>query len=152
MRIERAVIEDVPAILALQKLAYRIEAEIYDDHSIQPLLQTIEDLIGEFQSLTFFKAVQGDSLVASVRTRVKGDTCHVGKLIVHPAFENRGIGSALLAFIESHHDTAQRFELFTGHRSLRNLHLYEKFGYREFRREKAGDRLTMIFLEKRRAT
>ena len=49
MKIERAVIEDAPGIMALQKLAYRSEAQIYNDFSIQPLMQTMEDLKGEFQ-------------------------------------------------------------------------------------------------------
>ena len=41
MEIEPAMIEDAAEILALQKLAYRSEAEIYNDFSIQPLLQTL---------------------------------------------------------------------------------------------------------------
>ncbi|MGA2400382.1 MAG: GNAT family N-acetyltransferase [Syntrophobacteraceae bacterium] len=150
MEIERAMIEDAPRILALQKLAYRSEAEIYNDFSIQPLLQTLEDLKGEFQSHNVFKVMQGNDLVGSVRTLVKGDTCYAGKLIVHPAHQNQGIGHALLAYIESHNNMVKRFELFTGHRSARNLYLYEKLGYREYKREKADDRLILIFLEKQR--
>jgi GNAT superfamily N-acetyltransferase len=148
MKIERAVIEDAPAVLALQKLAYRSEAEIYDDFSIQPLLQTLEDIKGEFQSHNVFKVVHGDKLVGSVRTLVKGDTCYVGKLIVHPAYQNQGIGYALLSYIESRNNSVKRFELFTGHRSARNLYLYGKLGYREYKLEKASDHLTLVFLEK----
>jgi len=148
MKIERAAVQDAPEILALQKLAYLSEAEIYNDFSIQPLLQTLEDLKSEFQSHDVFKVMQGNNLVGSVRTRVKGDTCHVGKLIVHPAYQNQGIGRALMSYIEHHNNMVKRFELFTGHRSVRNLYLYEKLGYREYKREKAGDHLTLIFLEK----
>jgi hypothetical protein len=54
----------------------------------------------------------------------------------------------LLAGIEATFPAAKRFELATGHRSERNLHLYAKLGYREFRREKISPRLTMVFLEK----
>ncbi|MGC9965828.1 MAG: GNAT family N-acetyltransferase [Syntrophobacteraceae bacterium] len=148
MKIERAVIEDAPGIMALQKLAYRSEAQIYNDFSIQPLMQTLEDLKGEFQSHDVFKAIRGKNLVGSVRTRVSGGTCYVGKLIVHPEYRNQGIGSALMAHIESHNSAVKRFELFTGHLSARNLYLYEKLGYRVYKREKAGDHLTLIFLEK----
>jgi len=79
---------------------------------------------------------------------VKGDTCYVGKLIVHPAYQNRGIGYALLTHVESLAGVARRFELFTGHRSERNLHLYQKLGYREFKRETVHHRLTLVFMEK----
>ena len=149
MKIEPATIEDAARILALQKLAYRSEAEIYNDFSIQPLIQTLEELEGEFRSHTVFKAIQEGSLVGSVRTTVKGDTCYVGKLIVHPAFENRGIGQALLTRAESHAGMIRRFELFTGYRSERNLYLYRKLGYREYKRERVNDNLILIFMEKR---
>ena len=148
MKIQRAVIEDAPEILALQKLAYRSEAEIYSDFSIQPLRQTLDDLKDEFQIYDIFKALQGNNLVASVRTLVKGESCYVGKLMVNPAYQNQGIGYALMSYIEPHNNTVKRFELFTGHRSVRNLRLYQKLGYREYRREKMSDLLTFIFLEK----
>lgn len=148
MKIEPALIEDAPAILALQKLAYLSEAQIYDDFSIQPLMQSLEDLKGEFESHDVFKAIRGNDLVGSVRTRVSGGTCYVGKLIVHPAYRNQGIGFALMNHVERHNNAAGRFELFTGHNSAKNLYLYQKLGYREYRREKVTDRLTLIFLEK----
>ena len=46
MRIEQATTNDAAEILALQKLAYVSEAEIYDDFGIQPLTQTVETLSG----------------------------------------------------------------------------------------------------------
>jgi hypothetical protein len=42
----------------------------------------------------------------------------------------------------------KRFELFTGHRSERNIYLYEKNGYHEFRREQASKNIIMLFMEK----
>ncbi len=41
MEIERAIISDAEEILSLQKLAYRSEAEIYNDFNIPPLVQTL---------------------------------------------------------------------------------------------------------------
>jgi GNAT superfamily N-acetyltransferase len=148
MKIEPATIEDAADILALQKLAYWSEAEIYNDFTIQPLMQTLEELEREFQTHIVFKATEEDNLVGSVRTTVKGETCCVGKLIVHPARQNRGIGHALLTHIESQAAAARRFELFTGHRSVRNLYLYQKLGYREFKREAAHQGLIFVFMEK----
>jgi hypothetical protein len=43
---------------------------------------------------------------------------------------------------------ASRYELFTGHKSKRNLYLYKKLGYCEFRREKVSENLSLVFLEK----
>jgi hypothetical protein len=50
--------------------------------------------------------------------------------------------------IEQHFKYANRYELFTGHKSTRNLHLYQKPGYNEFKRLPINDSLTMVFLKK----
>lgn len=149
MRIELAKIEDAPEILALQKLAYRSEAEIYNDFSIPPLTQTLEELLGEFKTHTVFKASLNNDLVGSVRTQVKGNTCYVGRLIIHPRIQNQGMGSLMMAYIEQYHAGVDRFELFTGHRSVRNLYLYRKLGYKEFKRERINESLLFVFMEKR---
>ncbi len=44
MFIKIANISDLEEILKLQKLAYKSEAEIYNDYSIPPLLQTIDEI------------------------------------------------------------------------------------------------------------
>jgi ribosomal protein S18 acetylase RimI-like enzyme len=148
IRIERATRADAAQVLALQKLAYLSEAAIYDDPHIPPLTQTLEETLVEFEDWVVLKALEGDSLVGSVRGRLAGETCHIGKLIVHPDFQNRGIGSRLMAEIEAAFDQAQRFELFTGHLSQKALYLYQKLGYRPFRQQPVTDRLSLIFLEK----
>ncbi len=148
MNIEQATTNDADEILALQKLAYVSEAEIYDDFGIQPLTQTLNDLAREFATHTVFKAVRDGRIVGSVRTLLDGGTCHVGKLIVHPEAQNQGIGSILMRHLEDYYREAVRFELFTGHKSLRNLHLYEKLGYREFKRVQVNDHLWLVYMEK----
>ena len=50
--------------------------------------------------------------------------------------------------IEVCFNRAGRFELFTGHKSERNLHLYRKLGYRVFRNEKISEKLTILYMEK----
>jgi len=148
MGIERAGAGDAAEILALQKLAYRSEAEIYNDFSIQPLTQTMEEIGAEFGRMLFLKALDGGRIVGSVRAREEQGTCFVGKLIVHPEFQNRGLGTKLMHEIEGRFGGARRFELFTGHRSERNLHLYRGLGYRVFRERKVSGALTLLFLEK----
>ena len=148
MTIKRAVVEEAGEILELQKFAYQSEARIYNDYSIPPLLQTAEEIEAEFQSHLFLEALVDKRIVGSVRACLDHGTCKIGKLIVHPDFQNRGIGTKLMAEIERRFIKAERFELFTGHRSERNLHLYRKLGYRIFKREKISDLLTLVYLEK----
>jgi GNAT superfamily N-acetyltransferase len=148
MTIEQATAEDAAEILALQRLAYVSEAEIYGDFSIQPLTQTQENLLREFETHTIFKAEQDRKIVGSVRTLLKEGTCHVGKLIVHPEEQNQGIGSTLMRHLEDFNPDADRFELFTGDKSLCNLYLYAKLGYREFKRERLNGQLWLVYMDK----
>jgi ribosomal protein S18 acetylase RimI-like enzyme len=149
MRIERAGIEDAGAILDLQKLAYGSEAAIYGQHAVPPLTQSLEGMVVDLRERVVLKAVLDDRIVGSVRARMEQGTCSIGRLIVHPDVQNQGIGTRLMGEIEALHDQAGRFELFTGHRSERNLYLYRKLGYKEFKRERITDALTLVFLEKR---
>ena len=143
-----ATFEDAIEILALQKLAYLSEAQIYNDWTLPPLLQTLEEIQGEFNTHLFLKAVNKNSIIGSVRTHILGDTCYIGKLIVHPNWQNQGLGTRLIAEIEIMNQDAIRFELFTGSHSIRNLGLYHKLGYREFRRERLSKKVELVYLEK----
>jgi ribosomal protein S18 acetylase RimI-like enzyme len=148
MKIIKAGIEDAASILELQKLAYLSEAEIYDDFSIPPLVQTSEEIKKEFGEKTVLKAIIDNRLVGSVRAREQDGTCHIDRLIVHPKYQDNGIGKRLMAEIETVFPSAKRFELFTGHKSERNLYLYRKLGYQTFKQKPFNEKLSFVFLEK----
>jgi N-acetylglutamate synthase-like GNAT family acetyltransferase len=148
MIIERAVIENAGEILDLQKLAYLSEAEIVDDFTIPPLHQTIDEIRSEFDHQIFLKVELENRIVASVRCYLEKETCHIGKLIVHPDCQNSGIGTKLLNAAEKQFPDAERYELFTGQKSKKNLHLYEKNSYRLFKTQIVSEKLTLVFLEK----
>ena len=149
MIVTRATASDAAEILALQKLAYLSEAEIYGDYAIPPLTQTLEEIAAEFARRTVLKAVADGRIIGSVQGLRIGPTCFGGRLMVHPDFQGRGIGRRLMEEMEGGFPDAERFELFTGHRSLRNIGLYERLGYRIFRTEPASPLVTLVFMEKR---
>jgi len=148
VRIELADITDAEAILDLQHLCYQSEAAIYGDDSIAPLLETLDQIKAEFERQVFLKATENERVVGSVRAYTENETCYVGRLIVHPDSQNQGIGTKLLLSVEATFMSIRRFELFTGDRSQKNLALYRKLDYREFKREKMNDKLTLVYLEK----
>jgi N-acetylglutamate synthase-like GNAT family acetyltransferase len=148
MLIERAVIENAGEILDLQKLAYLSEAEIIDDFTIPPLHQTIDEIRSEFDHQIFLKIGLENRIAGSVRCYLEKETCHIGKLIAHPDCQNSGMGTKLLNAAEKQFPDAERYELFTGQKSKKNLHLYGKNGYRIFKTETISEKLTLVFLEK----
>jgi len=50
--------------------------------------------------------------------------------------------------IEQEFPAAARFELFTGHKSARNLYLYQKLGYRIFHRTTQTAKVDLVYLQK----
>ncbi len=149
MKITQATIADVAAILSLQKLAYQSEARIYSDYSIPPLTQSLAEIEKEFADCVFLKATFDDGpILGSVRACQRGGACFIGRLIVHPDHQSRGIGTALMQEIESRFAHAERFELFTGHKSARNLRFYQRLGYRAFREERVTDGLALVFMQR----
>ena len=142
-------VADAGEVLTLQRAAYASEAQIYGDPSLPALVQTLPDLVTELSNGLGHKAVRGSRLVGAVRSKVDGDTLHIGRLTVAPDLQGSGLGTALLAAAEA---TAgpqvTSAALFTGHLSTANLRLYQRHGYAEERREKIDERVTLVHLRK----
>jgi GNAT superfamily N-acetyltransferase len=148
MKVEIASIDDLTEILELQIRAYQSEAAIYNDYSIEPLIETPLGLQEQFKHKTFLKAVLDGKIVGSARGYLKEETVHIGRLAVESDFQNQGMGTLLIRSIEAYFPNAKRYELFTGNKSISNLRLYNNLGYSEFKREPGGDQIMMIYLEK----
>ena len=145
--IEKANEADAAEILRLQYAAYQSEAHIYNDYTIQPLSQTLDQAKAEYRDGLVLKAVSGGRIIGSVRAYEKGDTAYIGKLMVLPGYQDRGLGKRLLQSIEDEF-AGGRFELFTGAKSEKNLRLYEKCGYTRYKTEEAALGLAFVYLEK----
>ena len=80
---------------------------------------------------TTFVARAGGRLVGSSRGRAEGDVWDVGRVMVAPDLQGRGLGRYLLTLIE---DAAPAevtsYQLFTGAGSVDNIRMYKKAGYR----------------------
>jgi len=141
---------DAPEILSLQKTAYRSEAEIYGDESLPALHQSLGELQNDFDGKLFVKAVINGKIIGAMRGYLSGDTAHLSRVVVHPHFRGMGIGKALIGETDSHFPTAKRFEVFTGHKSKRNLDHFHSLGYKDFKTEDFSKTIKWIYLEKRR--
>jgi ribosomal protein S18 acetylase RimI-like enzyme len=147
--IARAVKEDLPIILDIQRKAFIEVARTFNLKSMPQIEQTLESLNNEFINCTILKVSIFDKIVGSVRAYNHDDTCYISKLIVLPENQNKGIGKALMNAIENQfRNNVKRYELFTGARDPRNLYLYDQLGYKLFNTEKYNDVISYVYMEK----
>ena len=146
--IKKAQKEDLEKILELQYLAYQSEAKLFGNMDIPPLKQTIEEVYDEFHKGIILKAVDEEGLIiGSVRAYQENGTVYIGKLMVHPKMQKKGIGTKLLLEIENVYPN-QRYELFTSTKSINNIRLYEKLGYKTFKEEAVSQDLIFVYMRK----
>lgn len=148
--IVRADAGDAGEILTLQRAAYLVEAQLYGDPFLPPLVETLDQMRGVIESdAIVLKAMDGGRVVGAVRAQFSEQTCLVGRLIVAPDRQGKGVGTVLLKAIEEEAaELATALVLFTGHLSSGNLRLYKRSGYQEFRRERVSDHLVLVHLRK----
>lgn len=148
MNFLKAQLEDLQEILSLQYLAYQSEAALFGTNDIPPLKQTLEEVVEEYKDGIILKMTNENGIIiGSVRAKESNGTAYIGKLMVHPDYRGKGFGKKLLSEIESYFPN-KRYELFTSTRSLSNIRLYEKSGYKIFTQKDIDDELTFVYMEK----
>ncbi|MCO5997408.1 GNAT family N-acetyltransferase [Actinoallomurus rhizosphaericola] len=148
-RIERAGVADAGEILTVQRAAYVTEAQLHGDPFLPPLVESLDQIRKMIAESVVLKASVGPRIVGSVRGRFNERTCLVGRLVVVPDLQGRGIGEALMRALET--EAAGRADacvLFTGHLSETDLRLYRRLGYAETHRERVADHVTLVHMRK----
>ena len=146
--ISQADKKDVYEILALQKVAYQSESELYSDVSLPALEQSLTEIEQDFEKKTFLKAQVNGKIIASVRGYQQENTAFISRLTVHPYFQGKGLGIKMVEEMEQAFPQVKRFEVFTGDKSKRNLHLYGKLGYLPFKTEPFSKTFQWVYMQK----
>jgi ech hydrogenase subunit C len=149
--VQRAREDDIAEILALQKVAYQSEAEIYGDDSLPALQQSLPELEKDFDQMVFLKAMVNGKIIGSARGYSRQDTAYLSRVMVHPYFRGRRVACRLLEDMERTFEGVQRFEAVTGHKSKRNLSILAQMGYETFKTEPFSPAITWVYLQKCRS-
>ena len=132
MELRRLDVTDRPVaaeVLALQRRAYRIEADLIGSDGIPPLTETLEELrtSGEI----FLGAFVDDDLAGAISWRLQGETLDVHRLVVDPGRFRGGIGTALLRAALAAEPEARHAILQTGAANDPAKRLYRREGFEE---------------------
>jgi len=141
--IRPAAPEDAGEVLTVQRAAFVTEAQLHDDPHMAPLMQTLDEIRVAIATDTVLVAVDGPRIVGSVRARLDASVWQIGRLVVVPDRQGAGIGTALLAEIERlAPDGVTAYSVETGPKSVQNVRLYERYGYRQVPNDSILIRLT----------
>ena len=130
---------DAGELWTLQRACWLQEAQANDTLAIPALTETFADVRQSLADWDVHVVRSSGRLVGSVRTRLQGRQWEIGRIMVAPDLQGRGLGRWLLELAESKApDEATSFGLFTGAASRGNLRMYRKAGYRPLPRTEVG--------------
>jgi ech hydrogenase subunit C len=135
----RAHKSDAPEILALQKIAFKGDGEIYGEENVPALQQTLAELEADFEKTFFLKAMVNGKIIGSARGEARDGTASISCVVVHPWYQHRGIGRGLFEEIERTFPEAKRFQAAAGQKSERILRQLEKLGFKPINSDVPAD-------------
>ena len=122
---------DAGELLTLQRACWVQETWVNPGLELDALTESYDDVLTWIAEGATLVLVSAGRLVGAVRGRLHDATWDVGRLMVAPDLQGRGLGRLLLERIEAAAPPeATGFELFTGAGSARNQRIYKKAGYR----------------------
>lgn len=131
VELRAAVPGDAGEVFTLQRACWVQEQQANPGVAIAALSEDLADVERWLAADTVLVLRSAGRLVGAVRARSVDDTWDIGRLMVAPDLQGRGLGRRLLAAIEARApEGTTGFELFTGAGSARNQRMYRKAGYR----------------------
>ena len=135
MEIKQADIDDAEAVYAVVQAGfgeYRDALPV----PVSALDETMEDVRREISGGHVLLATEDGEAVGTVRYELRPDHLYVGRLAVSPAYRRRGVGAALMTYIEKLAPTLghTRIRLATRQSMPSNLLFYEQLGYKVIQR------------------
>jgi tRNA (guanine37-N1)-methyltransferase len=129
-----ATARDVGELVTLQRACWVTEAQANATLEIPPLVESLDEVADSMTRWQTWVVRAGGRLVGSVRGRPAVDdprTWEIGRLMVAPDLQGRGIGRALLEFAErAAAPGTMTYWINTGRDSAANLRRYRRAGYR----------------------
>lgn len=148
--IKRAKVEEAETLKAIQEAAFADDLLKYQDVEGSPATESTERLIEKINSFYYYTIRHNDEIIGGVNVRKTSDTeSRLSRLFLKPTYQNKGIGTKIIKFIEEEFPHTVKWSLDTPYLSYRNQHLYEKMGYKKIGEHRISDKLILFDYEKR---
>ena len=133
-------------LLEVQRAAYLVEAELIGSFDIPPLHEDLESL--QQSGETFYGYWVEEALSGAISYKRMHHILDIYRLVVHPAYFRRGIGKALVQFVERVEDGIEIITVSTGAKNVPAKRLYSQLGFVEKRDEEVLPGLLIRHFEK----
>lgn len=148
MRIISADINDIPELYHLQLLAFESEAKMIGSRDVPALQETEDDNRIDFANWNTLKLADDDGkIIGAIRYKRNCGVVDVGRLMIHPDYRHRGFAQMLLSEVDTECPNEIK-ELYTCTKSLSNIRLYEKMGYKPYKEHTKANGLTFVYMRK----
>lgn len=125
-----AIQGDAGEIWTMARACWVTEARDHDSFKIPALTESLADVQEWLTQWHTWVVRSHGRLIGSVRARRAGNLWDIGRLMVAPDLQGRGLGTALLAYAEQQAPVdIDGYSMFTGGRSVDNLRMYRRAGY-----------------------
>jgi tRNA (guanine37-N1)-methyltransferase len=122
---------DAGELLTLQLACWVQEAQANPGVTIPALLEGLTDVESYIDTWLTFVVHSHGRLVGAVRAQREGELWYIGRIMVAPDLQGRGLGRFLLEYVElAAPPEVTTYTLLTGAGSLDNQRMYKKAGYR----------------------
>ncbi len=135
--------ETAAQVLDVQRVAYRIEADLIGFDGIPPLHESLAELVA--QPLEWIGIRRGGKVVAALAYQVAGDLCDIDRLVVSPEHFGKGLASMLVGALLHH----PRITVSTGTQNTPARRLYEKLGFQRIGERQIAHGVTVTHYERR---
>ena len=133
-------------ILKVQTASYQVESRLIEYPDFPPLWETAEKLRASGERFVVCRL--GQAVAGAASFAVNAGAADICRLVVSPEHFGKGIGSGLVRCVERLCRACRRITVSTAWRNTPAVKLYEKLGYRVFRRWHLPDRLELVEFEK----
>jgi GNAT superfamily N-acetyltransferase len=135
------------AVVALQRVSYRIEAELLGARTLPALTESPRRLraTGEL----FLGAYEDERLVGAIAWKRSGRLVDIHRLVVHPDRFRRGIAGRLLDALDATEPDAGRTIVATGAANAPARRLYERHGFVPVEERLASGGIPILTYERR---
>jgi tRNA (guanine37-N1)-methyltransferase len=133
LEVRLATRADAGELFTLTRACWLQEQEANPGVTIPALQESLDDAVRGIDEWTTYVALAGARIVGSARGRPTGDgsVWDVGRVMVAPDLQGRGLGRFLLDLVErAAPDEVTTYELWTGAGSVDNIRMYRRAGYR----------------------